>query len=253
MALIARVKNSQSETQNGILFQSTFHVDDSVKNGIKHGRFVAIKADGKCAGLYGAKTVATLVEAGKGKAPVGIVYEESRPSQYQGPMEALLEAESKAAKALLPYGNIEDRAIGLLRRGVVEISDTEFTKYRHFNTVDVVLGVAASIPAIAKNATGDIPVAGAANKIKVGALVEVAGKKAVVEAIAASKITVKAIDAIAAATNGGAVKALGVIGKPVYLAEAGSELPFTLHPGTGFKVGFVESPIAVRFNLDLAL
>lgn len=138
MSFIINVKNSQSEFQTtGHLFQNTYYVDDSIKDGLELGTFCGVASGtSKCRQENGeAQTV--MVAAGKDvkvKAS-GIVYESSSRDQY-GRTDDLSDE-----TRLYPYGNREYLAYGLLKRGVVEISDTS-NKFniRVYRTVDQAFG-----------------------------------------------------------------------------------------------------------------
>lgn len=257
--LVVRLNDGQSDYKTmGYLFQSTFFVDDSITEGIKESAFVAIKGDGKVAGLYGTEAVATLKYAEAGDRPVGVVYEESRESQYAGQME-MLKNSNNPVKTLLPYGNIEDRAIGLLRHGVMIISKVGETKYRHFNTVGISGTLTSFDSSLDDGAESTTEIEATKLKgLKVGDIIYLGSdkKKAILSSLTGGKFKVKNISGGAITSSDTAFEAKSAIGEPVYLntnqKEAG-ELPFTLDPSSGVKVGWIESPISVRFNLDLAL
>lgn len=255
--LVITVKESQAEYRNtGMLFQGTWYVDDSIVDGLEKGTFCGIASGkSKCLNEKGGQEQATLVPAGKDvkvKAS-GIVYESSAPDRYG--RKDNMEDETR----LYPYGRRQSLAIGLLKEGVLQVSSTLDPKYRHFRTVDEVVGTTTGAVAggvITLNADAKVEVR-YGDKIKVG---DEVGH--VVEVT--SKTSIKAVGLTDSAT--GEVKVLCQIDDPVYLNkkvtikpedhgkyEKIEGLPFTTVPPQdgelGQYVGYVESPISVRVDL----
>lgn len=264
MAIKVTVKNSQSDFENtGFLAQGTFYVDDSHTTGLKSGFFCAIKGDGasKCL-VNGSESQATFTYAGaKDKAYAGetdrngnvwagatvpahkadgILYKQTARDRF-GRSDDLNDEER-----YFPYGKREDMAIGMLKKGVLEVCDTDTVKTRFFTTANTEKGTATL-------ATGVLTLAG--HGLKVGDKVFLNG---------ASTHFVKTVPSdstftVTGTAVAGAVVALSQIGDPVYLAQDMSgDLPFTtIKPETGDGInqliGYIESAMAVRIDLTLDL
>lgn len=138
MSFIISVKNGQSEFQTTAhLFQNTYYVDDAIKDGLEFGSFCGVASGtSKCKQARG-EAQAVLVPSGKDikvKAS-GIVYDSSAIDQYRRTDDL-----SKETR-YYPYGNREYLALGLLKKGVIEINDaTNKHNLRIYRTVDVPLG-----------------------------------------------------------------------------------------------------------------
>lgn len=263
MAIKVTVKNSQSDFENtGFLAQGTFYVDDSHTTGLKSGFFCAIKGDGtsKCLS-YGAEDQATLTYAGAREKEYasetdrngntwagatipahkadGMLYKQTARDRY-GRSDDLNDEER-----YFPYGKREDLAIGMLKKGVLEVCDTDTIKTRYFTTVNKAVGTATF-------SVDTFTLAG--HGMKVGDKVDIAGSTYHITEVPTVD-TFKAGDAGTA----GDVKLLSQIGDPVYLAtDMSGDLPFTtIKPTTAGDInqliGYIESTMAVRIDLTLDL
>lgn len=241
MALKISVKNSQSDFVNtGMLFQGTWYVDNSLPEGLESATFCGIKGGQSACLVDGKMDQATLWPAGTDALKAsGIVYKQSARDRYGRTDDMTDETR------YYPYGIREDKAIGLLKKGVIEVSSTENQRYRHWYTCDT-----AVLERDLKH--GDLVKTdeGTAHVVSVNKLT---GKATITEG------TLTLVD--------GKATALCQIDAPLFLntavtikpedkgAFAGAEgLPFTtIKPESGIVqlVGYVESAIAARIDLTL--
>jgi hypothetical protein len=292
MSILISVKNSQNEFVNtGMLFQGTWYVDDKFeqtldfRGGLETGIFCGIKSgNSKCRvngntgqpTLYPATASSTTMEVGTGNGdggsstltlePLkasGIIYKSSPRDRY-GRTDDLADE-----TRLHPYGKREDLAIGLLKKGVIEVSVHDGVKeveYRIFRSVDEVTTETVT--------SGDVvvPFTPGNHVYKVGNKVEYNGE---INWIAGVDETANELTLAYAPTVDGTLILKGQIGDPVYLNtfsdtsvdkgnigsinysfEDESKLPFTAippqHTGATINqvVGFIESPIAIRVDLS---
>ncbi|MGL6131090.1 MAG: hypothetical protein ACRCZ9_05720 [Fusobacteriaceae bacterium] len=242
MAIVLRVKNSQIEPKiTGLLFQNTYYVDDRMTDGLKLGFFAHLTDQGTSIGV----PAATLVHANakEGRKAVGIVYDASKRSEYTSANNW------NGNIRLFPYGMRQDNAVGLLKYGVIEISDTEATKHRHFESIR----------------EENVPVTNLKMLQKIS--IDNAGTPEVrfVSNIAADGKTVTTVlaDGTTPLTHAETEKVtrLGQMGDAIYLAGWSESnivpgsvnamaIPFPFVTWkTGQVVGYIESPIAVRIDL----
>jgi len=118
---VLRVKHSQLQPSiTGKLYQTTLHVDNSLKTGIQLGAFVDINHNGQSAEDMGRiiKTPTMVPAAGftTTKMPAGFIYEASRRDQY-GRTDNFATEERR-----YPFGPREDVALSLVEEGVINIS-----------------------------------------------------------------------------------------------------------------------------------
>ena len=259
MSFIISVRNSQSEfLTTGHLFQNTYYVDDSIKNGLEVGTFCGVASGkSKCRQENGEEQ-AVLVASGKDikvKAS-GIIYNASPRDQY-GRTDDLTDE-----TRLFPYGDRQDLAYGLLKKGVIEISDTE-NKYniRVYRTVDVKLEGTGTV------ASGVLTLTNATSELKYGDKILVGDKIGYVSGVT-STTSYKVVGLEDASSQQVTIKCQ--MDDPVYLnkavtiepAEKGhfktlADLPFTTVPPQSGElsqlVGYIESPKHVRIDLTLQL
>ena len=256
MSFIINVKNSQSEFQiTAHRFQNTYYVDDSIKDGLELGTFCGIASgNSKCRQENGTAQ-AVMVPAGKDikvKA-AGIVYDSSSIDQYRRTDD--LSNETR----LYPYGDRQDMAFGLLKKGVIEISNTANKhNIRVYRTVDQAFGKGTV-------ASGVLTLTKGTKELKYG-----------------DKITFgDDIGHISEVTNETTYKVVGIgdasdkevvakcqMDEPVYLNKAVvikpeakghfekmEELPFTTVPPVQGElsqvVGYIESPKHIRIDLTI--
>lgn len=241
------VKNSQNEFVNtGMLFQSTWYVDDSIQEGLELGTFCAVQSGtSKCFAL-GKAEQGTLHQAHVGgPKAAGVVYRASARDRY-GRSDNFSDE-----TRYFPYGKREDTAIGLLKNCVIEIST--FLKERFFRTYDEVLEEEIEIT----NAN-IIPTMKAVYGEKLEVIVNGVSKICHVVSVDENGATVNADLELGTAT----VVAKCQMDDPIYLntkpvVENGvfknrEDLPFTTVRISGDEdqmVGYIESPIAVRINI----
>lgn len=252
------VKHSQNEFVNtGFLFQNTYYVDDSIKEGLPIASFCSIYSGTSICLQNGVKEQATLHKAGKKVAKAsGVIYTTSPKDMYGRTDDFSNET------MLYPYGQRQDKAIGLLKKCVIEIGDG--TKKHVFRTVDEVLVDSASV-------TENKKVTITSNtELKYGDKIEIidtgAENASSIHHIVA--INDKEITFTPDANVTGPVKVLVKcqMDDPIYLNdvpvqkngiyEKMEDLPFTTirttTPGEIDQlVGYVESPVAIRIDLNL--
>lgn len=248
------VKNSQIECENtGFLFQNTYYVDDTIQEGLPIATFCAI-GNGVSAG----KKQATLSQAGKdGKKASGVIYTTSPRDQYARRDDFSDEV------MLFPYGRRQEEAIGLLKKCVIEISNG--TKKHVFRTVDDLLVENATV-AEKKKVTITNPIA-----VKYGDKIELIEKggdsnKSTIHHIIA--VNDKELTFTPEFNGSGNVDVVVKcqMDDPIYLNkmpvqssgvyEKMEDLPFTTIRATAEGeldqlVGYIESPIAIRIDLNL--
>ncbi len=245
MAIVLRVKNSQIEPKiTGLLFQNTYYVDDRMADGLKLGFFSHITDMGQSIGV----PAPTLVHANAsaGRKAMGIVYDASKRSEYTSANNW------NSNIRLFPYGMRQDTAIGLLKYGVLEISDTENTKHRQFASIKEENVLVSDLKMLQK-----IEVLEGATGMEVPTIRFVSDIAAdgTVSTVLADGTTPKTF----ALTD--KVTRLGQMGDTVYLAgwEESNTVPGTVSAmaiqfpfvtwKTGQAVGYVEGPTFVRVDL----
>lgn len=286
MALILNVKNSQSEfTNTGFLFQGTWYVDNSFvatptfTGGLESASFCGIKSGTSLCLVDGLQEQATLFPASDiavsgaiGGLDVtalkasGIIYKESPRDRY-GRTDNLSDE-----TRLHPYGNREDKAIGLLKKGVLEVSDFAIQRYKHFASTDTVLVNGANGNPITGTVTSNTLTLTAEPQylLKYGDKVQVGGTVGYVTNVVSTTV----VDVTHADISASTVTNLCQIDDPIYLNtftdtsdieitpgrvgrgwNDASELPFRTFPLSGATidqvVGYIESPIAVRIDLTI--
>lgn len=127
-------KNNQIDPRiTYTLYQNTYYVDDSVKEGLSLATFCSIQSGNSMCRQEGKTAQATLMYAGKdvNRKASGIIYDTSSKDQYGRTDD--LDREYN----LYPYGNREFEAIALIKKGVIEISNLENKQnIRVYRTVD---------------------------------------------------------------------------------------------------------------------
>lgn len=260
MSFIINVKNSQSEFMTtGHLFQNTYYVDDSIKDGLELGTFCGVASGiSKCKQSTGdVQTV--LVGAGKDvkiKAS-GVIYNASPRDQY-GRTDDLTDE-----TRLYPYGNRESTAYGLLKKGVISINNTN-SKYdlRIYRTIDIKLEGTGTV------ASGVLTLTKGTSELKYGDKISIDNKIGYVSEVTSTiSYKVVGLEDISSASE---VTIKCQIDDPVYLNKAVtitpdkkghfdklSDLPFTTVPPQSGElsqlVGYIESPMHIRFDLTLQL
>lgn len=239
MAIILRVKDSQIEPKiTGKLYGNTYYVDDSAVAGLKLSFFSHVTGGGTSEG----KPNATLVHANayEGRKASGIIYDASPRDQYGNGNNW------RHNNRLYPYGMRQDLALALIKTGVIEISDSEVTKHQQFAVINEEV----------------LP-----KQLKLLQKVQIANEIYFVREIDGT--TVHLVDAAGVAKAEGLTLAsaekvlrVGQMDDPVFLAgwvedtKKGSTIDASAIPfpfvtwNTGQLVGHIESPIAVRFDLN---
>jgi len=264
LAYKVRFKNSQAEFMitPAKKYQATFYVADEYTKGLKSCTFAAVKDDGTSNGksettltyagavakTYGAGVLADGAITLPAKKASGIIYDSSTIDQF-GREDNFSNEEN-----LFPFGNREDKSMGLVKKGVIEITDTAGTKINIFNTKKSTLGVPAS--------QTDTTITYVGNKtalVKAGDKILNTETAYVVSAVFGGVNTVITVNSDATlgvvATE---TFTVGQIDDPVYLADDMSgDLPFTTIPpvsGSGKLkqiVGYIENAISVRVDLTI--
>lgn len=252
---ILNSKNNQINPQITYeLYQNTYYVDDSVVDGLSIATFCHVQS-GKSSCLQdGHKEQATLVYAGKdlNKKASGFIYETSSRDQYGRTDD--IEDEYN----LYPYGNRQSKAISLIKKGVIEISDIDNkNNIRVYRTVDE--KIADSITIEGKNSFTLKN-----NKLQYGDKLELVGddKKDIVHVLSVNgdKIIFTPETEIATTKT---IVAKCQMDDPVYLNNAPKvtkgkyvsreDFPFTpIRAKSGELdqlVGYIESPKHIRVDL----
>ena len=127
-------KNSQIQPQiTATLYQNTYYVDQSVVDGLSLATFCSVQSGKSDCLQEGHREQATLMYAGKdvNRKASGFIYDTSAKDQYGR------KDDFENEYNLYPYGPRQSRAIALIKKGVIEISDID-NKFniRVYRTVD---------------------------------------------------------------------------------------------------------------------
>lgn len=251
MSYLLSVKDSQSIYRNtGYLFQGTWYVDDSLKNGLNIATFCCIESGkSKCSSVIGFKQ-ATLFPSGKNinRKASGLIYTTSAIDRYERTDDMSDEYR------LFPYGDRQFLAIGLLKQGVVTISTKN--KENIYRTVDTTLENV-------KISNSKITDKNIVSKLQYGDKIEINSIHYYIE-----KINEKEAQIVPELKDySGSIVIKCQIDDPVYLNNEVvdnlkngeyhnlNELPFTtVRAKVGELdqlVGYIESPTAVRIDLSV--
>lgn len=252
------VKNSQLEPlTTGTLYQTTYYVDDALKDGIEYGTFCGVASgNSKCVQEGNKTKQAVLVEAGKDikvKAS-GIIYDASARDRYGRSDD--FENETRR----YPYGYREDTALSLIKKGVLEVLEpNNFYNLRIFRSTDLDLGngtVSSNVLTLDEDNT----------ELKYGDKITIQDVTGWV-----SEVTdTKHFKVIGFNSESGNVVAKCQMDDPVYLNkkvtikpeakgkfEKLSDLPFTTIPAQSGElsqiIGYIESPRHIRFDLTIQI
>ncbi|MGL5690222.1 MAG: hypothetical protein ACRDD8_05305 [Bacteroidales bacterium] len=213
-------------------------MDDSAVAGLKLSFFSHVTGGGTSEG----KPNATLVHANaaEGRKASGIIYDASPRDQYGNGNNW------RHNNRLYPYGMRQDLALALIKTGVIEISDSEVTKHQQFAVINEMV----------------LP-----KELKLLQKVQIEDAIYFVRDIDGTNVHL--VDASGTAKTEGLTLAsqtkvlrVGQMDDPVFLAgwtedpQKGSTIDASAIPfpfvtwNTGQIVGHIESPIAVRFDLN---
>lgn len=253
---ILNVKNSQNEFVNtGFLFQNTYYVDQKIENGIPIATFCSVSSGTSDCPVIGS-IQATLKKAGKDSSKAsGVIYTTSAKDMYGRTDDFSDEL------MLYPYGRRQDKAIGLLKKCVIEISDG--TKKHFFRTFDEVLAKNVAVSSNNKLTVTYNP------NLKYGDKIELTdlgneNKKSIhhITEVNDNEITFTPDATVVGNVD---VDLKCQIDDPIYLNKQvttngtyskAEELPFTTirtkqSGEIDQLIGYIESPVAVRINLTL--
>lgn len=133
---ILNSKNNQLDPQITYkLYQNTYYVDDSIKDGLSIATFCSVQSGSSKCLQEGKKEQATLCYAGKdvNKKASGFIYDTSARDQY-GRRDDISDEYN-----LYPYGDRQSLAIPLVKKGVIEISDLSNKTNRIYRTADEII------------------------------------------------------------------------------------------------------------------
>lgn len=256
MSFMINVKNSQSEFQiTRHLFQNTYYVDDSIKDGLELGTFCGVASGtSKCRQENGTAQ-AVMIPAGKDSKvkAAGIVYDSSAKDQYRRADDMSNETR------LYPYGDRQDLAFGLLKKGVIEISDLSSKhNIRVYRTVDQDFGNGTV-------SSGTLTLDKGTKELKYGDKISFGDDIGHI-----SEVTNDTTYKVIGIQDGASKKVIAKcqMDEPVYLNKAVtikpeakgkfeklSDLPFTTVPPQQGElsqvVGYIESPKHVRIDLTI--
>lgn len=265
MAIVVTVKDSQAiyRTED-FKFQGTYLVDDALTLGLKKGFFFGIQGAGtgngvaQCTLTYANATAVTygagVLATGAITVPItkasGIIYESSAIDQYRR-TDAVTDEPN-----VFPAGNREYVGFGLMKKGVLEISDDTNGQATYFTSVKTAIGTTSAqtgTTTFTMTLPGDLR-----TSVKIGDKLSNNGVIVWVTDVTYSSPSTVITTALGGYgdTASKVVYKMSQIDDPVYLADTmAGDLPFTtLVPTTGKLkqiVGYIESPIAVRIDLEL--
>ena len=256
------VKSSQilPKISNGWRGQQGFYVDDTYTKGLEKCKFITI-----ITGVAGNETAPVMSYAGHVGATyddiaegsialgaakaVGFLYESSSIDQYRR-----IDDQTDETR-LFPKGARTDKKYAPMPEGVLEVIDLDemYGNGSYFRTVDKLMPTASSFD----DGTATIVFNGNINDVRVDEKVEIDGSEYWIEDIAFNEGTNKTTITLNEGAGDVVVPVLlkGQLFEPVYLADdMTGEVPFTMQPTDGTidrqKLGFVESSVAVRINVQ---